>query len=1175
MFFLKSILIMSLFLSLNANGLNDPVKRDKLLHWFNSLSPKPSVICLQETHLTDDSVLSSWLNNSGFSFAASHGTNHSAGVALLFSSNFSLENSWSSDDGRFLQIQLKSNFHSFRICSVYAPNQNSEKHPFFEKISDFADPSVPTFLAGDLNSVFNRALDRLVTLTGHTDRDSSSRLTNLFEAFGVVDQWRIHNPSSRCFSYFKPDGSSASRIDFLGVPATWSSFVSNTAMISCPYSDHCAVSVSINLPSPVKYGPSFWKLNTSVLDDPDYCHLINTFWNVWSTRRRDFSSLSSWWDAGKAEIKSISIKFCSSRAKRRRQRRSLLEARIASLKALLDQGDASVMGSYKECLAELALLDKLETDGLKVRSRVKWAEEGESSSSFFFKSCKKQRLSSTIFSIKNDQEVEVSDTHDMLNAWESFYKALFSKTNTDKDLQRRLLNFLPNSLSPEERLRCEGPLSFAECFHALKGMAKSKTPGPDGLPAEFYLCFWDVLGKDLLSVLNEAHLLGELSVSQRRGFITLVPKKGDLRLRKNWRPISLLNVDYKIASRAISARLLKVISSVISPDQSANVPGRFIGESVVLLQSVADYASLLNLPVAFISLDQEKAFDRVDWDFLYATLRTMGFGPSFLQWVATFYNQPQASVQVNGFFTPFFTLSRGVRQGCPLSPLLYIITAEVLAANIRACPRIKGLPLPGMESEFFKISQYADDTTICVTSEESFQAVFDVYSIYERASGSKLNQSKSKGLWLGCWSGRLDFPIRLLWSSESIHCLGVTIGPNLPLSVNWLDRVSALENVLNLWQQRCLSFHGKALVANALGLSGLWYVASVLPLDKLILSNINSTLFKFVWSNKKELVARNTMYLDKSSGGFNVVNVALKVMALHIQWVKRFFLFPNKWACFFDFFIRRSLGVSSMEVLSFPAFYPYDNLPPFFASILNSWAYIGGHVLNGSAFLPDNDAGEKRPIASCSTKLCYVILNKAPNIQPHCINKFLPFFGPLYWPITWKTIHSMPLDRPVIDLAWKIAHGVLYTADRLVSFGMAVDPHCFCGAPLETPAHLFFECFLAQSVLAEIRPIFCAITPLCPRLQVRHLLFGFSSEECEIVPPVFSYILNLVKFFIWLSRNNFRFRQTDPDPLDVVSSVRRRLLFFLPIFQRRFKSDSRKRFFARCWNVMGKFWANV
>ena len=225
-------------------------------------------------------------------------------------------------------------------------------------------------------------------------------------------------------------------------------------------------------------------------------------------------------------------------------------------------------------------------------------------------------------------------------------------------------------------------------------MSHGKTPGLHGLPMEFYLAFWDILGPDLVSVLHFGHSQGEFSLSQRRGTITLIPKKGDLRERKNWRPITLLTVDYKIASRAIGGRLLKVLSHVISPDQSGSVPGRFIGESVLLLQNIVEYATLNDIPAALISLDQEKAFDRVDWAFLLKTLKAMGFGPSFLKWVQTFYSGVLSTVQVD-YFTPFFSLSRGVRQGCPLFPLLYIITAEVLACNIRACPRIKGFLLPG------------------------------------------------------------------------------------------------------------------------------------------------------------------------------------------------------------------------------------------------------------------------------------------------------------------------------------------------------------------------------------------------------------------------------------------------------------------------------------------------
>ena len=317
----------------------------------------------------------------------------------------------------------------------------------------------------------------------------------------------------------------------------------------------------------------------------------------------------------------------------------------------------------------------------------------------------------------------------------------------------------------------------------------------------------------------------------------------------------------------------------------------------------------------------------------------------------------------------------------------------------------------------------------------------------------------------------------------------------------------------DLWQRRCLSFRGKSLVANALALSGLWYVATVLPLPDGLLSTINKFLFKFFWSGKKELVARTTTNLDKLSGGFAVVDVRLKVRALHVQWIKRFILSPNKWGTFFTYYIQRCFGTTVHEVLSFPAFYPSSLLPPFFASVLESWALLGGHSRGNGYFLCADDNGQPRPLAICTTKLCYSILMKTTAIPPHCINKFSSTFGSLYWAETWKQVHVLPLDRHVIDVNWKIAHGVLYTADRLVSFGMSVDPMCHCNNDRETLQHLFFDCTFTQSVLLQLQTIFLRVTPLCPRLAPRHLLFGFDEGEREIVPPVFSYVLNLAKFF--------------------------------------------------------------
>ena len=150
---------------------------------------------------------------------------------------------------------------------------------------------------------------------------------------------------------------------------------------------------------------------------------------------------------------------------------------------------------------------------------------------------------------------------------------------------------------------------------------------------EFFVAFWDVLGADLVETLNASFVAGFLPFSLRGALITLIFKKGDPLDHKNWRPISLLNVDYKMCARTLAGCLLKVLHRVIHPDQTCWVRGRFIGENVALLRDVVSFTSESGIPAAVFSLDQEKAFDRVDWAFLLRTLAHMGFGPSFVSWI--------------------------------------------------------------------------------------------------------------------------------------------------------------------------------------------------------------------------------------------------------------------------------------------------------------------------------------------------------------------------------------------------------------------------------------------------------------------------------------------------------------------------------------------------------------
>ena len=367
-------------------------------------------------------------------------------------------------------------------------------------------------------------------------------------------------------------------------------------------------------------------------------------------------------------------------------------------------------------------------------------------------------------------------------------------------------------LSDADRDRIEGPLSYEECKKALDTFQNNKAPGEDGFTVEFYMFFFDLLGHDLVASFNAAYDANELTISQRRGVITLIPKEdGSLLELSNWRPVTLLNVNCKIATKAIARRIEPLLPNLVHTDQTGFIKGRYIGENIRLIIDIMEHTKSESIPGILVSLDFRKAFDSLEWSFMMKALDIFNFGTSIKRWISTFYTKIESAAINNGFMTNWFRPSRGVRQGCPLSPYLFVLSTEILSSKIRQEPSITGIKIFGHE---IKLSQFADDTNLFCADLISVENALKTVGDFGRLAGLKLNIKKSKAIWLGKWEKNKSYPLQLKWLHSPVRLLGIHVsydekGNN---ELNFNLKIRKLQTKLDMWRSRDLTLFGKVLI---------------------------------------------------------------------------------------------------------------------------------------------------------------------------------------------------------------------------------------------------------------------------------------------------------------------------------------------------------------------------
>ena len=1113
-------------LSINVRGLGSSRKMLQIVHELTLLHC--DVFFLQETHVSCRKRAAMferfWDGKCFWSF----GVGKSAGVAVLFSSTFSgkIIRFLSDTDGRIMSLLVEFNNSKLNLVNIYSPSTPSARKSFFGCLHDHFISQGSLIIGGDFNCI-NNLIDKL-NCSAVLPMDKKS-LESLMADFTLVDIWRKRNLRRVSYTWSNSDHSQASRIDRFFIAK---SFVPNVLLcdiLPCVLSDHDYLKLEISVNGVSNHRASVWRFNNALLSDSDFKHLLSRTISDFKFKIPVFNSLREWWDGLKAEIRNVCIQFCVRKKKSVNQERVSLTKRLICAKNALHankSGDSSLVNSLE---SQLSSLISREAEGAKIRSRAQWFEEGEKPTRYFFRLERKRAESNTFLSLLDKNGLEKSSQVDLENILVDFYQSLFTNDQLDMQVQTRIIDELELSLTDLEREACEGAFTLDELYAALKGLQTGKAPGSDGLSTEFYLCFWNDLGNSLLSVLNESFEASSLADSQYEGLLRLIHKKDDKRLPKNWRPISLLNTDYKLASKIITERLKKVMSSIVHQDQTCGVVGRSIFSNLNLVRDVLDMIDKTNEPAILVSLDQEKAFDRVDHDFMLRVLRKFGFGPSFCRWVEIFYARAFSRILVNGALSSPVYLRRGVRQGCPLSPLLYVLISEVLSTQVRRCKEIEGFLLPGAGGLQSKISQYADDATCVLKSELSLYNLLKVVKVYEAGSGAKLNTAKTEAMWLGRWRANGATPFGLKWVTK-MRILGVFFSNGL-LSVdndNWKPKLDKLSSVLGLWSQRDLSFVGRAMIVNVLGASRLWHVAKILPPPSWVSDRFNSIVWPFIWKGRMENVSRERCCAPIDHGGLNIVHFITKCDSLRISSFQslRDEFGSAKWHFLARYFLSNRLASLDSRFCSPRVSCPSSSEPSnYYRICLN--VFIRLHTKFGS--LPDD----------LSCKHVYDLLLVLPGVAPRCAG----FWGAVLdrpinrWASVWRKSRLKLIENKKSDLIWLLLHRVVRVRYALKSWGYISNDRCAICNRVETIEHCFLECPRAVKVWDHFSSSLDRLLASPFVLSCASIFYPFSQAQSSTGVSLSRYLIATVLFWIWNARNRATFRNSVLNSERIISLI--------------------------------------
>jgi hypothetical protein len=462
-------------------------------------------------------------------------------------------------------------------------------------------------------------------------------------------------------------------------------------------------------------------------------------------------------------------------------------------------------------------------------------------------------------------------------------------------------------VTDEEARALEAPCTKEEIYQVLKGFKKEKSPGPDGWTVELYLHFFELMGQDLLEAIEDSRTRGLVNKHLNNTFIVLIPKQNLPRHFSDYRPISLCNLSYKIITKIIANRIRPLLSRALAEEQLGFLKGRQILDAIGTAQECLHSIKTKNIPAILLKLDLKQAFDCINWNFLHLILLQCGFGAATTNWMMGCITTATLAVLINGEASKAFHSERGLRQGCPLSPLLFILVLEslsILLKRSKLAGKLTGIKASRLTQILHLL--FVDDVIIMTSDSLSeWTEILNVLNVFCSVTGLKINLQKSMFLATGARETILSelktlFGIDFRDLEAGFNYLGYYIKPSSYKAKDWSWLYEKFERRIQHWCNRCLSMGGRYILIKAVLESLPVYWMALAHIPQSVLKKLRQLIFTFLWNGSKQsrglhLCGWETLSKPKALGGWGLRNLHLSYLALSANTLWRILMVPGIW----------------------------------------------------------------------------------------------------------------------------------------------------------------------------------------------------------------------------------------------------------------------------------------